>query len=94
MALERFEKNDQHSGLSQCVAERCSGCEGVDPAERPVVLREEPAKLEVGMVVSLHPAARIAKAMTSISDTYVITNSDVVPLYENLFDDNEIFAGS
>lgn len=66
--------------------------QGVDLVERPVVRREEPAKLEVGMVVSLHPTARTAKAMASISDTYVITNSGAVPLYKNLFDDNEIIA--
>ncbi len=66
--------------------------QGVDLVERPVVRREEPAKLEVGMVVSLHPTARTAKAMASISDTYVITNSGAVPLYQNLFDDSKIIA--
>ncbi len=66
--------------------------QGLDLVERPVVRREEPAKLEVGMVVSLHPTARTAKAMASISDTYVIINSGAVPLYKNLFDDNKIIA--
>ena len=64
--------------------------QGLDLVERPVVRREEPAKLEVGMVVSLHPTARTKHAMACLSDTYVITNSGAVPIYKNLFDDNEI----
>ncbi|MFC1861989.1 M24 family metallopeptidase [Chloroflexota bacterium] len=64
--------------------------QGLDLAERPVVRREEPAKLEVGMVISLHPTARTKHATVSISDTYVITNSGAVPIYKNLLDDNEI----
>lgn len=64
--------------------------QGLDLVERPVVRPEEPAKLEVGMVVSLHPTARTKHAAACISDTYVITGSGAVPMYKNLFDDNEI----
>lgn len=64
--------------------------QGLDLVERPVVRREEPAKLEVSMVVALHPTAQTKHATASISDTYVITNAGAVPIYRNLFDDNEI----
>jgi Xaa-Pro aminopeptidase len=64
--------------------------QGVDLVERPVIHRGEPATLEVGMVLSLHPTARTKYAMASIADTYAITDSGAVPLYRNLFDDNEI----
>jgi Xaa-Pro aminopeptidase len=64
--------------------------QGLDLVERPVVRREEPGKFEVGMVVALHPTARTKYATVCLSDTYVITNSDAVPLYKNLFDDSEI----
>jgi Xaa-Pro aminopeptidase len=68
--------------------------QGLDLVERPVVRREETAKLQVGMVVSLHPTAKTKDAMASISDTYVIANSGAVPLYRNLFDDNELIVVS
>ena len=64
--------------------------QGLDLVERPVVRREEPAKLEVGMVVALHPSARTKYAMACLSDTYVITNSGAVPIYKNVIDDNGI----
>ena len=64
--------------------------QGLDLVERPIIHRKEPAKLEVGMVLSLHPTARTKHAMAALSDTYVITYSGAVPLYKNLFDDNEI----
>jgi Xaa-Pro aminopeptidase len=66
--------------------------QGLDLVERPVVRPEEPAKLEVGMVVSLHPTARTKQATACLSDTYVIADSGAVPIYKNLFDDNEIVA--
>jgi Xaa-Pro aminopeptidase len=55
-----------------------------------VVRPEETAKLEVGMVISLHPTAKTKYALAAISDTYVIEKSGAVPLYKNLFDDNEL----
>jgi Xaa-Pro aminopeptidase len=64
--------------------------QGLDLVERPVVRREEPAKLEVGMVVALHPSARTKYAMACLSDTYVITNSGAVPIYKNVIDDSGI----
>jgi len=64
--------------------------QGLDLVERPVIHRGEPAKLDVGMVVSIHPTARTKYAMASMADTYIITDSGAVPLYKNLFDDNEI----
>jgi Xaa-Pro aminopeptidase len=54
-----------------------------------MVHRSDPAKMEVGMVVSLHPTARPAYGMM-VSDTYVITEAGAVPIYENLFNDDEI----
>lgn len=68
--------------------------QGLDLVERPVIRREEPAKLEAGMVVSLHPTARTKYAAASISDTYVVAGSGAVPIYRNLFDDNEIIVVS
>ena len=64
--------------------------QGLDLVERPVFHRDEPAKLEEGMVVSLHPTAETKHALACLADTYVITNSGAVPLYSNLYDDNEI----
>jgi Xaa-Pro aminopeptidase len=66
--------------------------QGLDLVERPVVRPEETAKLQVGMVVSLHPTAKTKHAMVSLSDTYVIGDSGAIPLYRNLFDDSEIIA--
>lgn len=65
--------------------------QGLDLVERPVIRREETAKLQARMVLSLHPTARTKCATASISDTYVIGNSGAVPLYGNLFDDSELF---
>ncbi len=64
--------------------------QGLDLVERPVVRPEEPAKLEVGMVISIHPTARTKKAVASMSDTYVVAKSGAVPIYQNLFDDSKI----
>ena len=64
--------------------------QGLDLVERPVVHKEEPAKFEVGMVVSLHPTAKTKYAAVCLSDTYIVTNSGAVPMYKNLFDDGEI----
>ncbi len=64
--------------------------QGLDLVERPVVRPEETAKLEAGMVISLHPTAKTKYAMAAISDTYVIEKSGAVPMYKNLFDDNEL----
>lgn len=64
--------------------------QGLDLVERPVFHSDEPAKLEEGMVVSLHPTAVTKNALGSLSDTYVITSSGAVPIYKNLYDDNEI----
>lgn len=64
--------------------------QGLDLVERPIFRREELAKLEIGMVVSLHPTALTKHALACLSDTYVITKSGAVPLYKNLYDDDEI----
>ena len=64
--------------------------QGIDLVERPIYRKEEPAKLKAGMVVSFHPSARTKRAMASLADTYIITDSGAVPLYKNLCDDNEI----
>jgi Xaa-Pro aminopeptidase len=66
--------------------------QGLDLVERPVVRPEKTAKLELGMVLSLHPTAKTKHAMAAISDTYVIEKSGAVPVYKNLFDDNELIA--
>jgi hypothetical protein len=58
--------------------------------ERPVFLKDEVCRLEVGMIVCLHPTARTKHATVCLSDTYVVNESGAVPLYKNLFDDNEI----
>lgn len=64
--------------------------QGLDLVERPVYHPEETAKLEVGMIVCLHPTARTKHAMVCLSDTYVIAESGAVPLYKELFDESEI----
>jgi Xaa-Pro aminopeptidase len=64
--------------------------QGLDLVERPIVRPEEPAKLEVGMVASLHPTAKTKHASACTSDTYVIAESGAIPIYKNLFDDGEI----
>lgn len=64
--------------------------QGLDLGERPVMRRDEPAKMEAGMVVSVHPTARRGHITACIADNYVITDSGAVPIYKNLFDDNEI----
>ena len=68
--------------------------QGLDLVERPVVRYEETAKLQAGMVISLHPTASAIRATACIADTYVIGKSGAVPLYRNLFDDNELFVVS
>ncbi len=75
-----------------CPAEnRVSGHgQGLDLVERPVFLKNEVCKLEVGMIVCLHPTAKTKDAAVCLSDTYVVTESGAVPLYKNLFDDDEI----
>jgi Xaa-Pro aminopeptidase len=64
--------------------------QGLDLVERPVYRREEVAKLEAGMIVCLHPTAKTKHAAVCISDTYVVSGSGAVPLYGNLFEDDEI----
>jgi Xaa-Pro aminopeptidase len=64
--------------------------QGLDLVERPIFRREELAKLEIGMVVSLHPTALTKHALACLSDTYVITTSGAIPLYKNIYDDDEI----
>jgi Xaa-Pro aminopeptidase len=66
--------------------------QGLDLVERPVIRPEETAKLEVGMVVSVHPVARTKRGACSLSDTYVICEKGAVPLYKNLHDDTEFFV--
>ena len=68
--------------------------QGLDLVERPVVRPEETAKLQPGMVVSLHPTAKTKYAASSLADTYVIGNSGAVPLYQNLCDDNDLIIVS
>lgn len=64
--------------------------QGLDLVERPVVRYEETAKLERGMVISLHPTATTKQASACLADTYVIGDSGAVPLYANLWEDNEL----
>jgi Xaa-Pro aminopeptidase len=64
--------------------------QGLDIGERPVMRPDEPAIMECGMVVSVHPAARKGHIAASIADTHVITNSGAVPIYRPLFDDDKI----
>lgn len=66
--------------------------QGLDLVERPVVRPEETAKLQAGMVISLHPTAKTKYATACIADTYVIGNSGAVPMYRNLFDDNDLIV--
>lgn len=68
--------------------------QGLDLVERPVVRSEESAKLQADMVISLHPTAKIRSAAVGLADTYVIGGSGAVPIYQNLFDDDEIVAVS
>lgn len=64
--------------------------QGVDLVERPVYHGGEAAKLQTGMIVCLHPTARTKHAMACLSDTYVIAESGAVPLYGELFDQDQI----
>ena len=64
--------------------------QGLDIGERPVMRRDEPAIMEAGMVVSVHPTARTKYIAACIADTHVITKSGAVPIYKPLFDDDEI----
>jgi len=64
--------------------------QGLDLVERPVYHRGETARLEIGMIVCLHPTARTKHAMACLSDTYVIAESGAVPLYNELFEESEI----
>lgn len=64
--------------------------QGLDLVERPVYHQEENTKLKIGMIVCLHPTARMKHAMVCLSDTYVIAESGAVPLYKELFEDDQI----
>ena len=64
--------------------------QGLDLVERPVMLHDEPAKMKPGMIVCLHPTAKTKHASASLSDTYVIDESGAIPIYQSLFDDDEI----
>jgi Xaa-Pro aminopeptidase len=64
--------------------------QGLDIGERPVMRLDEPATMECGMVVSVHPTARTRHIAACIADTHVITTSGAVPIYKPLFDDDEI----
>ena len=92
MAGEALEASDKFLMSKGCPPEtRVAGHgQGVDLVERPILHPSDTAKLEVGMVISLHPTAHTKYAMAGLADTYVITESGAVPLYKNLFDDDEI----
>lgn len=64
--------------------------QGLDLVERPVMLHDEPAKMKAGMIVCLHPSAKTKHAAASLSDTYVIDESGAIPIYQSLFEDNDI----
>ena len=64
--------------------------QGIALVERPIISREDPAIIKAGMVVALHPTAVTDSALGCIADTYVITDAGAVPIYRNVFDDNEI----
>jgi len=66
--------------------------QGLDLVERPVVRPEETAELQAGMVISLHPTAKIRNVAACLADTYVVGDAGAVPMYQNLFDDNELVA--
>lgn len=66
--------------------------QGLDLGERPIMRRDEPAVMEYGMVLSVHPTARTGHIAACISDTHVIAESGAVPIYRPLFDDDEIFV--
>ena len=86
------EASDKYLKTKGCPPEaRAAGHgQGVGLVERPVISKEDPAIIEAGMIISLHPTARTKSAAASLSDTYVITDAGAVPIYQNLFDDNEI----
>jgi len=64
--------------------------QGLDIGERPIMRPDEPAIMECGMVVSVHPTARTRHMAVCISDTHVVTTSGAVPIYKPLFDDDGI----
>lgn len=64
--------------------------QGLDLVERPVIHKEEPAKFERNMVVSLHPTAVLGHASVSLADVFVTTDSGAVPIYDELSNDNEV----
>ena len=91
-AADAIDASDDFLKSKGCPAEsRLAGHgQGLDLVERPVMLREEPVKMQPGMIVVLHPTAQTKHASASLSDTYVIDESGAVPIYQSLFDDNEI----
>jgi Xaa-Pro aminopeptidase len=90
-ALEASDRFLKHRGFPP--ESRMAGHgQGLDLGERPIMRRDEPAVMESGMVVSVHPTARTGHIAACISDTYVITKSGAVPIYEPLFADDEIFV--
>jgi Xaa-Pro aminopeptidase len=64
--------------------------QGYALVERPLIHRDEPAKLENNMIVIAHPTAFTKKINASIADNLVVTSSGAVPIYKELFDDDEI----
>lgn len=64
--------------------------QGLDIGERPIMRADEPAIMESGMVLSVHPTARTKHMAVCIADTHVITESGAVPIYKPLFDDDDI----
>jgi Xaa-Pro aminopeptidase len=64
--------------------------QGLDIGERPIMRRDEPAVMEQGMLVSVHPTAKAKHMAVCIADNFVITDAGAVPLYKPLFDDSEI----
>jgi Xaa-Pro aminopeptidase len=64
--------------------------QGLDIGERPIMRADEPAIMESGMVLSVHPTARTGHMAVCIADTHVITASGAVPIYKPLFDDDDI----
>lgn len=68
----------------------CGHGQGADLVERPLIRAEEDVRLEEGMVLALHPTAKISKTAVSLSDDYRVTPSGSVPLSSSLHQDDEI----
>ena len=84
--------SDDYLASQKCPRETriCGHGQGTDLLERPLIRNEEDVVLKTGMVLALHPMAKMPKSMISLSDDYRVTPSGAVPLVSSLQHDDEL----